>query len=127
MSRLIRQTLTIARRDFIATVMTPMFLLFLLAPLLFGSFGAVGSLGAQSVGQSAEGKERIYAIAAPADAARLRAADALIRPAVSRERGLPTLVTVAPAADPATQAREKQGAGGLFSPALGTSSKAAGV
>lgn len=105
MSRLIRQTLTIARRDFIATVMTPMFLLFLLAPLLFGSFGAVGSLGAQSVGQSAEGKERIYAIAAPADAARLRAADALIRPAVSRDRGLPTLVTVAPAADPATQAR----------------------
>ncbi|MEN2748941.1 ABC transporter permease [Sphingomonas sp. T9W2] len=105
MSRLIRQTLTIARRDFIATVMTPMFLLFLLAPLLFGSFGAVGSLGAQSVGQSAEGKERIYAIAAPADATRLRAADALIRPAVSRERGLPTLVTVVPAADPAVQAR----------------------
>lgn len=105
MSRLIRQTLTIARRDFIATVMTPMFVLFLLAPLLFGSFGAVGSLGAQSVGESAEGKERIYAIAAPADAARLRAADALIRPAVSRERGLPTLVTVAPTADPAAQAR----------------------
>ncbi|MGN7160590.1 ABC transporter permease [Sphingomonas sp. SAFR-052] len=105
MSRLIRQTLTIARRDFIATVMTPMFLLFLLAPLLFGSFGAVGSLGAQSVGQNAEGKERLYAIVAPADAARLRAADALIRPAVSRERGLPPLVTVAPAGDPAAQAR----------------------
>ncbi|KQM30492.1 ABC transporter permease [Sphingomonas sp. Leaf10] len=106
MSRLIRQTLTIARRDFIATVMTPMFLLFLLAPLLFGSFGAVGSLGAQSVGQNAEGKERIYAIAAPADAARLRSADALIRPAISRERGLPALVTVTPAADPAAQARK---------------------
>ena len=29
----IRQTLTIARRDFIATVFTPMFLFFLLAPL----------------------------------------------------------------------------------------------
>lgn len=105
MSKLIRQTLTIARRDFIATVMTPMFLVFLLAPLLFGSFGAVGSLGAQSVGQSAEGKERLYAIASPADAARLRAADALIRPAVSRERGLPVLTTVAPSADPAAQAR----------------------
>ena len=37
--RLIRQTLTIARRDFVATVMTPMFLLFLLAPLLFAGFG----------------------------------------------------------------------------------------
>lgn len=105
MSKLIRQTLTIARRDFIATVMTPMFLVFLLAPLLFGSFGAIGGLGAATVGQSAEGKERIYAIAAPDDAARLRAADALIRPAISRERGLPPLETIAPAGDPAKQAR----------------------
>lgn len=106
MSRLIRQTLTIARRDFIATVMTPMFLLFLLAPLLFGSFGLVGSLGARSVGQSAEGKERIYAIVSPADAVRLQAADKLIRPAISRERGLPELATIAPTADPAAQARK---------------------
>ncbi len=104
-AKLIRQTLTIARRDFVATVMTPMFLLFLLAPLLFAGFGAVGGIGAATVGQSAEGKEKIYAIAAPADAARLNAADALIRPAIARERGLPPLATIAPTADPAAQAR----------------------
>ena len=104
-AKLIRQTMTIARRDFAATVMTPMFLLFLLAPLLFAGFGAMGSLGAMTVGQGAEGKEKLYAIATPEDAARLRAADALIRPAIARERGLPPLATVAPAADPAAQAR----------------------
>ncbi|MEP9403459.1 ABC transporter permease [Sphingomonas silueang] len=104
--KLVRQTLTIARRDFTATVMTPMFLLFLLAPLLFAGFGAVGGLGAATVGKGAAGKERIYAIAAPADAARLRAADARIRPGIpARDRAFPPLVTVAPAADPAAQAR----------------------
>lgn len=103
--KLIRQTLTIARRDFTATVMTPMFLLFLLAPLLFIGFGVMGSLGAMTVGQGAEGREKIYAIATPDDAARLRAADARMRPALSPERGLPPLATVAPAADPAAQAR----------------------
>ncbi len=105
MSRLIRQTLTIARRDFIATVMTPMFLVFLLAPLLFGSFGAIGGIGAATVGKSAEDKVRIYAIATPADARRLRAADALIRPGIPRESGPPTLAIVAPDANPAVQAR----------------------
>ena len=40
--RLARQTLTVARRDFIATVFTPVFLLFLFAPLIMGAFGAIG-------------------------------------------------------------------------------------
>jgi len=104
-ARLIRQTMTIARRDFTATVMTPMFLVFLLAPLLFAGFGAMGSLGAMTVGQGTEGKEKLYAIVTPQDAVRLRAADALIRPAIARERGLPPLATIAPGADPAAQAR----------------------
>jgi len=104
--KLVRQTLTIARRDFVATVMTPMFLLFLLAPLLFASFGAVGGIGAATVGRSTEDKERIYAIAAPADAARLMAADRMIRPAVKRDDGFPPLATVAPTGDPAAQARK---------------------
>ncbi|MBD8678020.1 ABC transporter permease [Sphingomonas sp. CFBP 13720] len=103
--RLIRQTLTIARRDFVATVMTPMFLLFLLAPLLFAGFGAIGGIGAASVGRGAAGKERIVAIAAPDDAKRLRRADAMIRPGILSEPGLPPLVVVAPNGDPAKQAR----------------------
>jgi ABC-2 type transport system permease protein len=117
-ARLIRQTLTIARRDFTATVMTPMFLLFLLAPLLFASFGAVGGIGAATVGKSAEGKQWIYAIASPADAARLNAADRRMRPGVSRENGLPPLKTVPPAADPAAQARTLLSDGEVDVPAV---------
>ncbi|WP_230771501.1 ABC transporter permease [Sphingomonas sp. Leaf4] len=104
--KLIRQTLTIARRDFTATVMTPMFLVFLLAPLFFVGFGAVGGLGASAARGGTEGKVRIYAIAAPADAARLRAVDRSLRPALPEERGPPPLFTLAPSADPAAQARK---------------------
>ena len=51
--RTLRQTLTIARRDFVATVFTPIFLLFLFAPVIMGSFGAIGGLGAASVADGA--------------------------------------------------------------------------
>ena len=62
--RSIRQTLTIARRDFIATVFTPIFLLFLFAPVIMGSFGAIGGMGAASVADGGGGgeKSRIVAI-----------------------------------------------------------------
>ena len=43
--RLIRQTMTIARRDFIATVFTPIFLLFLFAPLIMVAFSTIGARG----------------------------------------------------------------------------------
>ena len=56
--RLIRQTLTVARRDFIATVFTPIFLLFLFAPVIMLSFGAVGGLGAQSVASGSNERTR---------------------------------------------------------------------
>ncbi|KQN39671.1 hypothetical protein ASG37_09045 [Sphingomonas sp. Leaf407] len=104
--KLIRQTLTIARRDFTATVMTPMFLVFLLAPLFFVGFGAVGGLGASAARGGTEGKVRIYAIAAPADAARLRQVDSTLRPALPEERGPPPLFTLSPSADPVAQARK---------------------
>ena len=44
--RMIRQTLTIARRDFVATVFTPTFLIFLFTPVIMLSFGAIGGFGA---------------------------------------------------------------------------------
>lgn len=103
--RLLRQTLTVARRDFVATVMTPTFLLFLLAPLIFVSFGAIGGLGAATVGKGAEEKERIYAIAAPADAPRFLAADRAARPWLDEEAVPPRLAVLPPEADPAAQAR----------------------
>jgi hypothetical protein len=54
--RTLRQTFTIARRDFIATVFTPIFLLFLFAPVIMGSFGAIGGMGAASVSGGAQDK-----------------------------------------------------------------------
>ena len=50
MTKALRQTLTIARRDFLATVATPVFVLFLLAPLLMGGISALAGLGAARPG-----------------------------------------------------------------------------
>lgn len=103
--RLIRQTLTIARRDFVATVFTPTFLIFLLAPLIMGSFGAIGGLGAATVAKGSESKVRIVAIVPRDQAAVMTAADARLRKIFRRDERPPALVTVAPKGDPDTQAR----------------------
>jgi ABC-2 type transport system permease protein len=103
--RTIRQTLTIARRDFIATVFTPIFLLFLFAPVIMGSFGAIGGMGAASVADGASDKVRIVAIVTPAQIAPIAAADARLRDMFRQEEAPPTLLTLTPASDPAAQAR----------------------
>lgn len=105
MPKFVRQTLTIARRDFTATVFTPTFLLFLLMPLIMMSFSLVGGLGAANVGKSAEAKERSYAILSPADADAFAAADRALRELVPERAETPKLEIVAPDGDPATQAR----------------------
>ena len=74
-----RQTLTIARRDFVATVFTPVFLLFLFAPLIMVGFSVVGGMGASSATAGSTEKERLVVIAAAADAPAIRAADAGLR------------------------------------------------
>jgi ABC-2 type transport system permease protein len=103
--RTVRQTLTIARRDFIATVFTPIFLLFLFAPVIMGSFGAIGGLGAASVADHADDRARIVAIV-PADLAQSVAdADTRLRGIFRHEEAPPALTTLAPAADPTKQAR----------------------
>ena len=84
--RLVRQTLTIARRDFIATVFTPTFLIFLFAPLIMGSFGAIGGLGAATVASGSDDKNRIVAIVSPAQAATMRSVDTRLRADLSRPR-----------------------------------------
>ncbi|HWK36318.1 ABC transporter permease [Sphingomonas sp.] len=102
---MIRQTLTVARRDFIATVFTPTFLIFLLAPIIMMSFGMIGGLGAASVAGNSIDKERIIAVV-PADEGRaLLAADARLRPVFRRGDAPPRLFIEPPAADPAAQAR----------------------
>ncbi len=103
--RQIRQTLTIARRDFTATVFTPVFLLFLFAPLIMVSFGAIGGLGAASATQGAAEDKRIVAILPPGEARALAAADARLRPLFGGDRQPPALQLRAPSADTAAQAR----------------------
>lgn len=87
--RLIRQTLTIARRDFTATVFTPTFLLFLFAPFLFmGLSAAIGGMGAASIAERGERALRIVALTAPADRELLFAGDRNLR-AMFRDRDAP--------------------------------------
>ena len=99
--RNLRQTLTIARRDFTATVFTPIFLLFLFAPLIMGSFGAIGGLGAASVAERDQGRTRIVAAVARERQPAVRAADARLRRLFRDEEAPPELLLHPPVADPA--------------------------
>ncbi len=103
--RMLRQTMTIARRDFIATVFTPIFLLFLFAPVIMGSFGAIGGLGAASVSDGAQDKARIIAIVPAGTAPVIQRGDARLRAMFRRDETPPALMTVTPDRDPAAQAR----------------------
>lgn len=60
--RSLRQALTVARRDFVATVFTPTFLIFLLSPLLTIAFGAIGGLGASNMAKTQIDRERLVVI-----------------------------------------------------------------
>jgi ABC-2 type transport system permease protein len=104
-ARTLRQTLTIARRDFIATVFTPTFLLFLLAPVFMFGFGAVGGVGAATMAKSAESKVRVVAIVPDADRPGLAAADRELRRLFRGDEAPPKLFFEAPGAHPAPQAR----------------------
>lgn len=105
MSRIARQTAVIARRDFIATVATPTFLLFLLAPFVMIAFGLAGGIGASHLASSAGSRSQIVLIASPADTPGLLAADAALR-ATNPKQSMPAdLRIVAPQGDPGAQAR----------------------
>ena len=102
--RLIRQTLTIARRDFVATVFTPMFLLFLFTPVLMLSFGLIGGVGASSITHGSAEKASIVAIVAPAQQEAMRAADARLRLLYAPSDRPPALMMKVPGDNPAGQA-----------------------
>ncbi|MGR6329770.1 ABC transporter permease [Sphingomonas sp. XXL09] len=106
LARTLRQALTIARRDFTATVFTPIFLLFLFAPLIMGAFGAVGGMGAASVAGSNSDRARVVAIVPDAAARPIAEADTRLRAVFRRdEEEPPALTTLTAGADPAAQAR----------------------
>ncbi|MBX3593030.1 ABC transporter permease [Sphingomonas sp.] len=105
LARLARQTFTIARRDFVATVFTPTFLLFLLAPLMMLTFGTVGGLGAASMAKSGDDKARIVLIGGGARADEMQAIDAQLRRIYRDRERPPRLIVETPGADAAAQAR----------------------
>lgn len=92
---MLAQALVVARRDFLAIVATPTFLLFLLAPLMMVAFGAVGGLSATQLASNASRSERIVALVAPEDVAAFRATDVRMRQLLSGPIG-PPLLTVLP-------------------------------
>ncbi|MEQ1547018.1 MAG: ABC transporter permease [Chakrabartia sp.] len=106
MSGLIRQAAVIARRDFLAVVATPTFLMFLLAPLFMIGFGIVGGSGATQVAASSEQSTRIAIIATEADARALKETDARMRVLFKRaEHAPPKLAIIPPHADQAIMAK----------------------
>lgn len=107
MTPFLQSMLVVARRDFLAIVATPTFLLFLLAPLFMVGMGLAGGMGASQLADSARGAGRIVALADPADVEALRAADARLRAVMPREPALLELRVATPAADPVAIAKEK--------------------
>ena len=77
--RVLAAALIIARRDFVSIVMTPTFLLFLLAPLMMVAFGAIGGISAGQLAQNAGSRERIVAIVPRVEVPAYQAADARLR------------------------------------------------
>ncbi|RYE04175.1 MAG: ABC transporter permease [Sphingomonadales bacterium] len=105
--RALRQTFTVVRRDFTATVFTPTFLLFLLAPLIFLSFSVAGGIGASQITDSSADKLRMVVIAPPAQSATILQVDKQLRSLFPKRSELmpPPLTIVSPDGDPAAQAR----------------------
>lgn len=106
MNKSVRQTMTVARRDFIATVFTPTFLIFLLAPLIMMSFGAIGGMGAATMAGSSVGKMRVAVVADPATWKTMQDTDARLRPMFRKSEAPPQLILASPNGDPAARANE---------------------
>ena len=90
MTPFLKNMFVIARRDFLAIVATPTFLLFLLAPLFMVGMGLAGGMGASQLADSARGAGRIVAVADASDVEALRAADVRLRGGLTRQ--VPVLV-----------------------------------
>jgi len=110
MTPFIRSMFVVARRDFLAIVATPTFLLFLLAPLFMVGMGLAGGMGASQLADSARGAGRIVVVANAADVEALQTADRRLRDAFTRREAPPPLeyrIAGPDAADPLAITREK--------------------
>jgi ABC-2 type transport system permease protein len=118
LTRLLRQALVIARRDFTAITLTPTFLIFLLAPLFMFAVATIGSLGAV---QAIEGqRQSVLVLAAPDELARLRAAERELRSVVGADPGPPPVDFRSPRGVPVEEAhgelRRGEASAVLFGP-----------
>jgi len=109
MNRHLRQTYVIARRDFLAIVATPTFLLFLLAPVFMLGFGLVGGLGASGLADTAIDNGEMVAIVAANDRADVVTADRELRELFNGENEPPALKIVTARGDLGAQARRIAG------------------
>lgn len=105
MNTLLSQAIVIARRDFVAIVATPTFLIFLLAPLFMLALGVVSGTGAASLAANNAGKTRIVAIIAPEEGKRLSDTDKALRSLYRGDGAPPRLEIVKPDRNIAAQAR----------------------
>ncbi len=103
--RSIRQAMTVARRDFIATVFTPTFLIFLLSPLLTIAFGAMGGVGASKMTQSMIDRSKLVVLTTPDRTPAIQAIDTQLRTVFDRNDTPPPLEFKLPDANPEAQAR----------------------
>lgn len=103
MRRFVDQAMVIARRDFSAIVLTPTFLIFLLAPLFMLAVAAIGSLGAVRAVEN--GTDRAVMLADAETAARFKAADQRLRTVAGRDSGAPPLTFMVPGGDAWAEAR----------------------
>lgn len=103
MRKVLDSALVIARRDFVATVWSKTFLLFLIAPLLVGVFS--GAIGVVTSKADIDARQPVVAvIAAPDVAAALKASHDRLITAMG-EHSLPDLKAVEPSGDIAAQTK----------------------
>lgn len=118
MTRLLRTALVIARRDYVATVFSRSFLLFLIGPLFPLLFGlGLGALAADGE-RAAPARPVVVAMLAPADAAPLAAAVARLEARLGRDR-MPAFHVVPPADRSRAAIRRLIGHGGRRAVLLG--------
>lgn len=79
MNQTIKQIAVIARRDFLAVVATPTFLVFLFAPFFMFAISAGGGLGLATLAKSGGDTKQLSVIANAQDSARLKAEDIDLR------------------------------------------------
>lgn len=113
MTTLFSQAMVVARRDFLAIVATPTFLLFLFAPLLMLILPAVLGSGLASMATETVDRSRIVALVSAEDAARLESADGVLRRLYRPGEAPPRLQIIAPERDPAAQARDILASAGI--------------